>query len=67
MWHLGRKLNRWLDQALGDKQAGLPSLMERVESIETKLADHLQWHADPGGRPAKPAPVRPNGPQPRHR
>jgi len=69
MWHLGRKLNRWLDQALGDKAAGLPSLMERVESIEDKLAEHLEWHANPGGRPAKAAPPRANGPQPtpRHR
>lgn len=70
MWHLGRKLNRWLDQALGDKEAGLPSLMDRVEAIEDKLDDHLQWHAGPGGRPAKAAPLRPNGPPsttPRHR
>lgn len=67
MWHLGRKLNRWLDQALGDKAAGLPSLMERVEAIETKLDDHLTWHANPGGRPARAALPRPNGPQSQHR
>jgi len=61
MWHLGRKLNRWLDQALGDKEAGLPSLMERVESIETKLGDHLEWHGDPHAQPARPVQPRPNG------
>ena len=61
MWHLGRKLNRWLDQALGDKEAGLPSLMERVESIEDKLAEHLEWHSGPSGTPARTVAPRPNG------
>jgi hypothetical protein len=72
MWHLGRKLNRWLDQALGDKEAGLPSLMERVESIEEKLSDHLEWHGSPNAQPAKATHPRPNGgggaqPPPRRR
>ena len=61
VWRLGRKLNRWLDQALGDKEAGLPSLMDRIESIEGQLADHLEWHSDPRGLPAKPVQPWPNG------
>lgn len=51
MWHLLRKVNRLLDQTLGSP--GRPSLMDRVEGIEDKLAEHLHWHASPGGRPAR--------------
>jgi hypothetical protein len=72
MWHLMSKVNRWLDQVLGeparDGQPGRPSLMQRVEAIETKLggvetklADHLDWHADPRGTP--PAHPESNGVQ----
>ncbi|HEU4539665.1 MAG TPA: hypothetical protein VFR23_00935 [Jiangellaceae bacterium] len=64
MWHLMRKANRWLDQALGepprDGQPGRPSLMQRVEAIETrmgsmeaKLTGHLEWHNEPKGKPAR--------------
>jgi hypothetical protein len=67
MWHLLRKVNRLLDQTLGEPAEGnrpaRPSLMERVESIESKLEDHLQWHTSPGSRPATRAPLQPNGPR----
>lgn len=67
MWQLLRKVNRLLDQTLGSP--GRPSLMDRVEGIETKLAEHLHWHASPGGRPARAEHQRGNdaGPAPRRR
>ena len=34
MWTRSRKFNRWLDTMAGDKEQGIPSLMERVQSIE---------------------------------
>lgn len=68
VWHLMRKVNRLLDQTLGDPTAGKPSLMQRVQSIEQtqdtisqQLAEHLEWHADPKGQPARPTQQRPNG------
>jgi hypothetical protein len=67
MWHLLRKVNRLLDQTLGEPANGnhpaRPSLMERVESIESKLEAHLEWHANPAGRPASGFPLQPNGPR----
>lgn len=39
-------------------------IKETMKRIEAKLDAHLQWHADPGGRPAKPEPSRANGPDP---
>lgn len=75
VWHLMRKVNRLLDQTLGDPVAGKPSLMQRVQSIERtqddirqQLAEHLQWHADPQGQPARSTQPRPNGTgRPQHR
>lgn len=78
MWHLMRKANRWLDQALGepprDGQPGRPSLMQRVEqiehrmgSMEDKLTGHLEWHNAPGGRPARRTSEQQNGPDIRRR
>jgi hypothetical protein len=69
VWHLARKLNRWLDSVAGDRENGIPSLMDQVEGIrdeqvdiKRRLADHLEWHGDPNAQPAaRPAPARPNG------
>jgi hypothetical protein len=43
MWRLGRKLNRFLDQTLGDREAGIPSLMDQVAEVaETQIEQGLQ-------------------------
>lgn len=69
MWHLMRKANQWFDQVLGEAPSagnpGRPSLMRRIEQIEAKIDDHLKWHPEPGGRPARPAGPWPNGGGPR--
>lgn len=78
MWHLMRKANRWLDQALGepprDGQPGRPSLMQRVEGLERQVAEvktavdeHQAWHNAPGGRPARRGAEQQNGPDIRRR
>jgi len=68
MWHLLRKVNRLLDQTLGEppegSRPGRPSLMDRVESIEAKMEEHLLLPHLPVPQP------RPNGgtrPVPRKR
>lgn len=87
MWRLASKVNRWLDQVLGEPADGdkpaRPGLMDRVASIEAAqreqntrltgieatqreqgatLADHVEWHGDPGGGPAdRDGPMGANG------
>ena len=65
---------RLLEQLVGDPDDGIPSLMERLARFDAnqsemarKLDDHLEWHANPGGRPAKATVPRPNGPAPGRR
>jgi len=65
---------RLLEQLVGDPDDGIPSLMERLARFDAnqsemarKLDDHLEWHANPGGRPAKSTVPRPNGPAPGRR
>jgi hypothetical protein len=65
---------RLLEQLVGDPDDGIPSLMERLARFDAnqsemarKLDDHLEWHANPGGRPAKATGPRPNGPAPGRR
>jgi len=71
MWRLGRRVNRFLDQWLGepatDTEPERPGVMKRLTVIETKVDEHLEWHANPGGRPAKTTVPRPNGPAPGRR
>jgi hypothetical protein len=78
MWHLGRKANRFFDLMLGeparDGRPARPSMMDRMASVETRLAevqkevaDHKLWHGDPGGKPAAPDLSKPNGPTARRR
>lgn len=50
-----KRLNDWLDTVNGDREKGIPSLVERVKSIEQKQQEHLNWHT--GG-------TKPNGPRP---
>lgn len=38
MWSTSRKWNRLLDQMLGDREAGLPSLMDQVGDIRDELS-----------------------------
>lgn len=61
MWGIARKLNRLLDQMLGDRSVSppLPSLMDQLADVRVEqsrlasaLAEHVRWHGDPGGRPA---------------
>ncbi len=74
MWRSLKLAARLVEQLVGDPEEGVPSLMQQLASLHEsdirlarQLDDHLQWHANPGGQPAKPALARPNGPQPRHR
>lgn len=65
MWRAGRRAyrraNEAVDQILGDKAKGIPSLSDRIAKVEQAQAEHSQWHANPGGQPAKPVQPRPNG------
>lgn len=68
MWSTSRKLNRLLDQLLGDREAGLPSLMDQLGDIRDEqdrqaaaLADHVRWHGNPGAKPAGGGPTPTNG------
>jgi hypothetical protein len=68
MWRSLKTAARLLEQLTGDKATGVPSLMDQLAKLgtnqvrlEQKLSEHLQWHSDPGGRPAVLAPERPNG------
>lgn len=74
MWRSLKLAARLIEQLVGDPDEGVPSLMDQLAalrqsdaSLARKLDDHLEWHANPGGRPAKAVLPRPNGPQPRHR
>ena len=74
MWKSLKLAARLVEQLVGDPNEGVPSLMEQLATLHQsdvalarKLDDHLQWHAGPGGQPAKPVPTQPNGRPPRHR
>jgi hypothetical protein len=69
MWRSMKLAARLLEQLVGDPEEGIPSLMDQLATLQRsdaemarKLDDHLEWHANPGGRPAKAVPPRPNGP-----
>jgi hypothetical protein len=64
MWRAIKMWTKVAEQLLGDKDRGIPSLMEQLNTLAEnqmaqgrQLAAHLEWHAEPGGQPA--APVRP--------
>jgi hypothetical protein len=70
-----------IEELRGDPANGKPSLMELVTQVRAEQArqaaeiaelkavqsEHQEWHANPGGRPAKAVPPRPNGPSPGRR
>jgi hypothetical protein len=55
VFRLIKRLNAWLDSVNGDRGNGVPSLLDRVKSIEQKQQEHLDWHAV-GGRGNGPRP-----------
>jgi hypothetical protein len=71
VFRLLRKINRVLDEWIGDPATGQKGLIKRVANIETTqaaqteaLERHLDWHGNPGGAPANPVPLRQsNGPR----
>jgi len=67
MWRAIRMWTKVAEQLLGDKERGVPSLMEQLNALAEnqvaqgqQLAEHLEWHANPGGHPASPARPKPN-------
>jgi len=81
MWRAVKTWTRVAEDLLGDTDRGVPSLMDRLKSLDEsqraladqqtdlgrQLAEHLEWHSGPGGVPASPAPARPNGGTTTHR
>lgn len=62
-WRTIKRLNLVADDLLGDSAKKIPSMTQRMAALERKLDDHLSWHADPKGRPARRASSElPNGP-----
>lgn len=60
VWRTLRRLNEVADQLLGDKVKKIPSMTERMTTLETKLDEHLTWH-QPAARTnggQTPAPTR---------
>jgi hypothetical protein len=67
MWRFLRSATQLVEQLTGDKDKGVPSLMDRLEMLNNnqteqgrRLSEHLEWHGNPGGQPARPTPTRPN-------
>lgn len=70
MWRTFKLGARLIEQLVGDRDTGVPSLMDRLAhldanqaAVQRQLDEHLRWHASPGGRPAKLVPGKPNGPR----
>lgn len=40
-------------------------LVDRADALTEALDEHIVWHNQPGGRPARPVPPQPNGRPPR--
>lgn len=64
MWRAIRMWTRVAEQLLGDKEKGVPSLMDQLNSLAEmqkaqarQLSEHLEWHSATA--------VRPNSVQPR--
>jgi len=45
----------------------LLALEQQAAETQATVEEHIQWHANPGGRPAKTTVPRPNGPAPGRR
>lgn len=48
-------------------RADIAALRVEVAKLGETLDDHITWHNQPGGRPAKAIPPQPNGPRPGRR
>jgi hypothetical protein len=68
-WRFGDEIKATMERIEARMKRDMERLEARMERIEAKQDDHLEWHTQPGGRPAKATPLRPNGPSstPRHR
>jgi hypothetical protein len=60
VWHLMGKANKFFDMVMGSPTK--PSIMDEVAAVKQQLAEHLEWHGAPGGKPAAPDLTKPNGP-----
>lgn len=78
MWRAARKAFRRVDEVadeiLGDKAKGIPSLKAQIAAQGEQLAEqgrliaeHLEWHGQPGGRAAGPTRPEPNNNTPTRR
>jgi hypothetical protein len=56
VWRTLRRLNEVADQLLGDKVRKIPSMTERMASLEQTFGEHLQQHQvyDRTNGPARP-------------
>jgi len=59
VWRTLRRLNEVADQLLGDKAKRIPSMTERMTTLETKLDEHLAWHQPRDRSNGQTAPARP--------
>ncbi len=48
-------------------RADIAALRVEVAQLGQTLDEHITWHNQPAGRPAKPVPPQPNGPRPGRR
>lgn len=46
-------------------RADVAAMRVEVAQLAETLDEHITWHDQPGGRPAKAVPPQPNGPRPR--
>lgn len=67
-WRFGDEIKATMERIEARMKRDMERLEARMERFEEKLDDHvLEAHERPPARPAKAAPGRPNGPQPRYR
>lgn len=43
-WRLFQHLDKLANELLGDPDEGVPSMMDRMATLENRLAEHQQWH-----------------------
>jgi hypothetical protein len=58
VWRTLRRLNQVADQLLGDKARRIPSMTERMTSLEQTFGEHLQQHQVYDRAPNGPRPAR---------
>lgn len=50
-----KKLDVLADDLLGDTARNMPSIVERVRTLDGKLNDHINWHNPPASNSVTPA------------